>query len=247
MESIQYDGAWWNLSPEGNRIVRWDGREWVPWYEGAAGPQPPPELVRMLGSWVIPPPPPSAARQSINRERPWLQKRYVIAAAVVGLLVVGGSLLPQEPQPLFNDSAAQGSSNLESEANSDRGADEANDAADALVEPEPSPDGRFTSTCSYLLGNFTESESGYRFVADARLRNTGNIGVIVHVKAIWFLAGGAEAVEEKTVKLPYRANKRIGFVRVASQDEIDQHQSLGYNDNCKVKVNILETFGEPQA
>ena len=49
---------------------------------------------------------------------------------------------------------------------------------DATPETEPTQaapvaDGRFSSTCDYVLGDFTESSRGFRFVANADLKNTG--------------------------------------------------------------------------
>lgn len=118
-------------------------------------------------------------------------------------------------------------------------------ATDEYVEPQP--DGTYTESCDYLLGDFTESETGYRFVADARLRNTGNIGTVTRVTARWFLAGGAEVTARKSVRMEPGTSRRVGFVRVATQDEIDRHQALGYSQQtCTVKAAMVDTFGEPR-
>lgn len=110
----------------------------------------------------------------------------------------------------------------------------------------PDPEIRATQQCNYLLGNFTPTEAGYRFVADSTLRNTGNITVRALVVASWDLIGGERIVEEKTVKIPVGGSRRVGFVHVATQDEIDQHQALGFDQNCRVRVRLIDTLGEPQ-
>lgn len=111
----------------------------------------------------------------------------------------------------------------------------------------PDPDGTFTSSCSYVLGDQTESKSGYRFLADAELENTGNIGIVTKVTAKWLLAGGDHVSEHKKVRLKPGKSERAGFVHVATGDEIDRHQSLDVSaDNCSVDTEIVDTFGDTQ-
>ena len=119
-------------------------------------------------------------------------------------------------------------------------------------EPEPppavaEPDGTFTHSCTYVLGDFSESPSGYRFLGDAKLTNTGNVEFVADATATWFLAGGDKVTVEKEVKVPYGESKKIGFKYVASQDELTRHQdySLANNKACAVRVKITDSFGEP--
>lgn len=110
----------------------------------------------------------------------------------------------------------------------------------------PKPDGTYTVSCDYLLGDFTESATGFRFVADARLRNTGNVGTVTKVTARWFLAGGDEITDQKTVRMKPGTTRRVGFVHVATNDQIDLHQALGYSGKtCTVKATIVDTLGDP--
>ena len=52
--------------------------------------------------------------------------------------------------------------------------------------PDPKPDAKYSHSCDYLLGNFQDySPQGFRFIAEARLNNTGNVGVVVKVTASW--------------------------------------------------------------
>ena len=112
---------------------------------------------------------------------------------------------------------------------------------------EPNPNAKYGHSCDYVLGDFTESSSGYRFLADANLKNVGNVGLQVKATAVWFLAGGGSIKQSKTVNVPLGGEKRVGFMEVASQDEIDRHQALGFSQKtCTVKAAIVDTFGEPQ-
>lgn len=54
----------------------------------------------------------------------------------------------------------------------------------------PNPKGNFAHTCSYVLGDFTATRQGLRFVADATITNTVNIGIIAKATAKWKQAGG---------------------------------------------------------
>lgn len=109
----------------------------------------------------------------------------------------------------------------------------------------PDPDASYSASCDYLLGDFTESKSGFRFVGDARVQNTGNIGIVSRVRAKWLLAGGDEVTAQKRVRVRPGKSKRVGLLRVATQDQIDRHQSLGLTtQSCKVKATIVDTFGQ---
>ena len=110
---------------------------------------------------------------------------------------------------------------------------------------EPDADGTFTDSCDYLLGDFEDySPTGYRFVADANLKNTGNIGTVVRVTATWFQAGGKSIVETKDVRVESGRSKRVGFTRLVGGDEIDLIQAFDFDEQCKVGAKIVDTFGE---
>lgn len=106
---------------------------------------------------------------------------------------------------------------------------------------EPVTDVSFTSRCDYLLGDFTESASGYRLVADATLTSEANIGTINRVTALWDQIGGPPVKVTKTVRLRAGAKRKVGFTEVVSQDVIDRHQSA--DADCRVKVTTFDTFG----
>ena len=116
---------------------------------------------------------------------------------------------------------------------------------DATPETEPTQaapvaDGRFGSTCDYVLGDFTESARGFRFVANADLKNTGEIGIVVRLAAQWKQGGKGPIKVVKTVKVPIGRTKNVGITRIATADEIDLHQAT--DQGCTVKASIIDTF-----
>lgn len=114
------------------------------------------------------------------------------------------------------------------------------DPAEGAATPEP--DAKYDSRCNYILGDFTESASGYRFVADAQIRNTGNIGIIARATAIWDQIGTDAVKATKTIRVPTGKTRKVQFTVVAAQSQIDLHQSA--EAECRVRVSIVDTFGE---
>lgn len=107
----------------------------------------------------------------------------------------------------------------------------------------PEPDASYTSNCSYLLGDFTNGPSGFRFVADAQVTNTGNIGVIVELQASWRQAGGTSIKKSRRLIVPIGSTLDVGVVRRVTRDAIDQIQSVS-GDNCKAVVEVVDTIGD---
>jgi hypothetical protein len=93
-----------------------------------------------------------------------------------------------------------------------------------------------------VLGDFSESARGYRFLATADLENTGNIGVVVRVTATWDQLGGAPVQMIKTVKVWPTAKRPVPFERVVSQDQLSRHQSA--EGKCNVTAKVVDTFGK---
>jgi hypothetical protein len=96
-----------------------------------------------------------------------------------------------------------------------------------------------------VLGDFTsKTPTGFRFVAGATLRNTGNVGTIDRVVATWMQLGTAPIVMKKTVKEPYHASRTVEFTYQADQNEIDLIQAAQAQPNyCSVKDTIVSFFG----
>lgn len=126
---------------------------------------------------------------------------------------------------------------------------ETEEPTEAPPPPEEDPAVKFSHSCEYILGDFSEyTSSGFRFVADANMRNTGNVGVVARVHAIWFQAGGGKVEMTKFgVRIPYKGTKRVGFLKQVGSDEIDLIQAMNYDEQCKVEVVMVDTYGDAHA
>jgi hypothetical protein len=111
----------------------------------------------------------------------------------------------------------------------------------------PNPDAQYTHSCDYVLGNFQSfTPDGYRFIASASIHNTGNIGVVVKVKAHWVQVGSAPILMTKTATLGINHSTTVNFTKDVGQDNIDLIQADESGDNCGVTVSLLHTFGSAQ-
>jgi hypothetical protein len=100
-----------------------------------------------------------------------------------------------------------------------------------------------------LLGSYTSSGFDAHVVGDAKLHNTGNIGLVVTVKVHWDQAGEGPLKGEKTVRLAVGQSKTVHFKQSIDQAQIESIQSAqlsGSGDFCGVKTMITDTFGEAQ-
>jgi hypothetical protein len=94
-----------------------------------------------------------------------------------------------------------------------------------------------------MLGNFTDHTStGFRFIADALMHNTGNIGTVNVIKAVWFQAGGRSLTQTKKVKVASGHSLRAGITLPGTQDQIGLIQSIS-GKNCRATVSIVDTYG----
>jgi hypothetical protein len=117
------------------------------------------------------------------------------------------------------------------------------------VEASPPPpaadaNARVSWNCDYLPPEASQSQ-GYRFVADAAVRNTGNIGIIVRVRATWAQIGGPPVARTKAVRVPVQKGRTVRFDLPATQLQIDRHQSAG--SRCRVRGTMVNTFGVPRS
>jgi hypothetical protein len=112
-------------------------------------------------------------------------------------------------------------------------------------EPPPvaDPKAQYDSDCDYVLGPLTNLQFHPRFLGDARIRNTGNVGLVVNVVATWAQAGSPPVAEKKRVRIPFGGRKVVRFNRAASQEELDLHQAVDRYPACKVRATIIDTFG----
>lgn len=172
-----------------------------------------------------------------------MKSRVLTGMAGVALIAslagcsAGQASIKAEPKPKAEPTSGSFFGDVESTGGSDN-----------FDEPEtvvPDPDGKYSSDCDYVLGNFTSGPNGYRFIGDAHIHNVGNIGVVAEVKAAWFLLGGGDVKETKTVRLDVDQHKRVSFTVPATDDEIDRHQAIDSSRTCKVVVSLVDTFGQP--
>lgn len=107
------------------------------------------------------------------------------------------------------------------------------------------PKANYRSNCDMLLGDFN---SNYEFeahvVGDARIHNTGNVGVVINVRAHWDQAGEGPITMKERVRVPIDGRKVVHFKKSIDQSEIEKVQSANYR--CGVKAKIVDTFGEAQ-
>lgn len=128
-------------------------------------------------------------------------------------------------------------------------ADEAVSDRDAVAALDPDPEGTYESNCSYQLGDFSNYTShGYRFTADARMHNTGNIGTVNKITVVWHLSGGGKVTKTTTAKVAAGTHKLVSISVPTDGDKIGAYQDLdnSIGNACKVTVAMVDTFGEVQ-
>lgn len=132
-------------------------------------------------------------------------------------------------------------------AASTSGATEAATTEEAVTA---NPDGTYHSNCDLLLKEGANYSYYGLLVGDAKIRNTGNIGIVVNVKASWDRAGFGPFRSKKEVRLETGQRKTVHLRQRITQEGIDEVQSSGgyqgQGNFCRVKVKIIDTFGEPQ-
>ncbi len=113
--------------------------------------------------------------------------------------------------------------------------------------PAPEPNGKYNvHECNYVLGAADFNTGGYpnaRAIASTTVRNTGNVGIVLVVKAHWDVTGGPSIVQTRTERISYSASKRISF-SVLIGNRLDALQTAAFQSNwCGVKATITNTFG----
>lgn len=112
--------------------------------------------------------------------------------------------------------------------------------------PPATPDAkaRYTQSCDYLLGNFTDTAQGFRFIARTTIHNTGNVGAVIVAKASWVQVGSKDVTKSKIVRVPWHGRKVVNFSVVVNQDAIDKIQADTGLNNCHVKATIIKAYGQ---
>jgi hypothetical protein len=118
----------------------------------------------------------------------------------------------------------------------------------SFVPPVPfisAPKAEYTSTCDYVLGDFSSNTShGFRFIAGADITNTGNVGITIRLTASFKQLGSRPLVVTKEGQIPYNGKRSIEITKPVSQNELDLIQAAqGGGDICTAKAKIVGTFG----
>ncbi len=130
------------------------------------------------------------------------------------------------------------------------------EAGDTTTEPEstsePDPDSSFATACDLTLNSdFDEILAGGPvgwFVADAEVRNTGNVGIVVQVTGRFKQAGSRALTMRKNARVPYDERKNVHFKLPVQQQVASAFQSApGYFEGraCSVGARITDSFGNP--
>jgi hypothetical protein len=204
----------------------------------------------MMGSLPAPPgaiPPTPEPRRRVPRT--------FLVGLVIGAVIgsaATAAVRTQEGTPIAEASAVVGSASASAPASATPSSSSPSpppspspSPSPAIVAPDPSA--KFKGSCDYLLGNFTASEKGYRFVATANVTNDGNIGAVVLVTARWEQIGTNPVTAKEEVRVDVGRTETVRFTKVVTGDQIDLLQALDYKDQCSVNAKLVDTFGEPQA
>lgn len=218
--------AGWYPDPHNAHQQRyWNGANWTeqarPTLEAAS----PPSVTTPL---MAPP---------TKRWSGWL-KRHKVIAVVVGVVVLAAAGGAVAASTSGNDKKISGS------AASALTSIETPSAPTEVTLPSPNPQARYTSSCDYLLGDFSSyTRSGFRFIARATVRNTGNIGERVLVRASWVQVGSRDVTRSRTVMVEWSKSRVVNFSVPVGQSNIDEIQADNGLNDCHVKATIVSTFG----
>lgn len=224
-QRVNHEGIIWERGTDGV-VRRWDpaANQWVWWDPNAPGPRPPEVLLQ--------PAVPGTPVRSGKRWPIWVG----VFAVVVVLAAVSSGLDDSSPTSVRISEPAASEESEETDPT-------------PLPEPEPiaEPDGTYRATCDYVLGDFTEyTPTGYRLIAQIRMKNTGNVGTDVKASASWVQVGTAPIKRQKVVKIEPGRSKNVNFTVPIGSNEIDLHQAADFQKSCKAKATIVDTYGEPQ-
>lgn len=112
----------------------------------------------------------------------------------------------------------------------------------------PRPDGTFTGSCDYTLGN-DPADGTAQAIGDIDAANTGNVGITVKLTITWPQEGHSPLRMSKTVRIPRGGEQDVQFSRPLSYDQVSALQSYqtghDYADGCTYNGNMTATFGSP--
>jgi hypothetical protein len=107
-------------------------------------------------------------------------------------------------------------------------------------------EGKFRSACDVLLPDSIDGSA--TFFANAKLENTGNVGIKVRVKAKFDQVSSDDLEMSKVVRLKRGKHRSVKLSMAVTSSQVEQFQSSpDYFDDkaCRVKSTIIDTFGKP--
>jgi hypothetical protein len=115
----------------------------------------------------------------------------------------------------------------------------------------PSPDGTYSKgECDYTLGNPNFNTGTYpnaKGIASTNIKNTGNVGIVLDLKAFWNVTGSAPLRAEQKVKVDVGGARRANLSTPIPPSELDALQTAAlHNRWCGVNVTIVDTYGPAQ-
>jgi hypothetical protein len=156
-------------------------------------------------------------------------------AGVVGFIVVISVVSAALSGPAHKAAAPQQSTSAPSQA-----------AATTAPAAAPSPDGTFTGSCNYTLGD-SPSTGTAMATGDINVENTGNVGIVTKVTITWPQEGFSPLSLTKTVRVPYGGSLDVQFHRPLTGTQVDnlQNYQLGHagDDGCTYNGSMVGTFG----
>lgn len=169
--------------------------------------------------------------------------RHRLATVVVGFIVL--VIVASSIAGAVGNKGSDGSAAASSVSTPAPGSSSPAPAFTPTPVAKPQPNAKYTQSCDYLLGNFTDTEQGFRFIARASMHNTGNVGVIAIVTASWVQVGSKDVRMSKSVKIPWHGRRVVNFKKVVTEDQINQIQAdTNFAHQCSVKATILTTYGK---
>src|SRR6266567_288608 len=103
------------------------------------------------------------------------------------------------------------------------------------LPPAPDPKASYTHSCT---ADFGDQNNGFRtsFIGNARIHNTGNVGIIVTVAGSWPLVARTIRVQKSGIRIPTGGFQEVFLKTTGSQNDGGDWETNGFV--CSVKATI---------
>lgn len=171
----------------------------------------------------------------MRRHRAW---SVVVVIAVSGFVGIGIVDSVSDPSSLTRITGALGV---------DAGSNSASPVVFTPVQPRAphvTATGTSKRSCNYILNS--DGSLTARFVAQARLHNTGNVTTVDRVSASWVQVGSPQITSATTVAIRPGHRKIVNFSRTEGYEQISALEAYSGPKICHVTVSInRQTPGSP--